>query len=222
MVDRNEVLEELKQVVTGKTIDAIIPPLLFVLVNNFAGLNPALFTALGSAIILGLIRLSKKQSWLYALGGLLGVALAAALAYITQTATSYFVPALLSSALLFTVTLFSLFAGKPLAAWASHLTRGWPLAWFWRADVKPAYREVTWLWAAMLATRLILQVYLFRQGAAFTLAWVNLLLGWPAIIIVLVFTYIYGIWRLRILKGPGVEEFKLGKKPPWRGQTRGF
>jgi hypothetical protein len=39
---------------------------------------------------------------------------------------------------------------------------------------------------------------------------------------VLVASYIYGIWRLRQLGGPGVEEYKEDKKPPWKGQSRGF
>jgi hypothetical protein len=39
---------------------------------------------------------------------------------------------------------------------------------------------------------------------------------------VLAVSYVYGIWRLRKLGGPGVEEFESGKEPPWDGQTRGF
>lgn len=119
-------------------------------------------------------------------------------------------------------TLVSLMIGKPVAAWLSHLTRGWPLEWFWRADVKPAYREVTWIWALLIAARLGIQVYLFQRGDAAALAWANTLLGWPVTIAVLVLSYIYGIWRLRSLGGPGVHEFRAGKNPPWEGQTRGF
>jgi len=63
---------------------------------------------------------------------------------------------------------------------------------------------------------------LFRRGDAAQLAWANTLLGWPVTILVLVISYIYGIWRLRKLGGPGVEEFTEGADPPWKGQTRGF
>ena len=112
--------------------------------------------------------------------------------------------------------------GKPLAAWASHLSRGWPLKWFWRDDIKPAYREVTIFWALYFGIRLIIQLNLFLSEAVLNLAWINIILGWPAITMVLVISYIYGIWRLNNLEGPGVEEFKKGKKPPWNGQSRGF
>ncbi len=221
-IKRNEIFEELKSVVSGKTFDAILPPLVFVAANSLFGLDAAVITALGLAILLGAARFLRKHTWLYALGGLLGVSIASALAYLTRSAAGYFIPAIASSALLLLLALGSLAAGKPLVAWTSHLTRGWPLEWFWRRDVKPAYREVTLFWSGLILMRLIIQVTLYLSGDPARLAWANTLLGWPVIIVVLVLSYLYGIWRLRRLGGPGVEEFQAGKEPPWQGQTRGF
>jgi hypothetical protein len=48
------------------------------------------------------------------------------------------------------------------------------------------------------------------------------LLGWHFTVILLVISYLYGLWRLSQLKGPSIEEFKAGKQPPWQGQKRGF
>ncbi len=221
-INFQEILEELKSVLKGKTFDALLPPLLFVVINAIWGLVPAVIGALSLGLILGLNRLVRKQPWQYALSGLLGVGLAAGLALLTQNASSYFIPAMISSGVFVVGALITNLIGKPLAAWASHLTRGWPLAWFWRKDVKPAYRDVTWFWALFFAFRLAIQIFLFSEGDAGTLGWVNTLLGWPVTIAVLVISYIYGIWRLRRLGGPGVEEFEAGKEPPWQGQTRGF
>ncbi len=220
--NRPEILEELKMVISGKTFDALLPPLVFVVINGLFGLDTAVITALGLALLLGINRVFRRHNFLYALGGLLGVAFASGLAYFTRTAATYFLPAILSSGLLLLITLGTLLAGKPLAAWASHLPRGWPLEWFWRRDVKPAYREVTLIWAALIGLRLFIQVTMYLAGDPARLAWVNFLLGWPIIIIVLVLSYIYGTWRLRQLGGPGVDEYLEGKEPPWRGQTRGF
>lgn len=217
-----EIFEELKTVVSGKTFDALLPPLIFVVANGLFGLDVAVATALALALLLSATRIIRKHNWKYALGGLLGVSLASALAYLTRSATSYFIPAIVSSGLLLVLTLASLTAGKPLAAWASHLTRGWPLSWFWRRDIKPAYQEVTLFWAALILMRLIIQIILFQSGDPSRLAWANALLGWPVILVVLVLSYLYGTWRLRRLGGPGVEEYQAGKKPPWQGQTRGF
>lgn len=218
----NEIWEELKSVLSGKTFDALLPPILFAIANGIFGLQTAVFVALGFAILLGLLRLLRKEKWHYALGGLLAVSLAAGLALLTQNAASYFIPGMISSGLLVLGGVLSVIIGKPLAAWASHLTRGWPLDWFWRKDVKPAYVEVSWMWAVFFAVRLGLQITLFQQGDAAQLAWANTLLGWPVTIFVLVLSYIYGIWRLRNLNGPGVDEYQEGKDPPWEGQTRGF
>jgi len=88
--------------------------------------------------------------------------------------------------------------------------------------VKPAYREVTWFWASFFLMRLGVQIIIFQQGDAFRLGWANTLLGWPVTIPVLILSYLYGIWRLRHLGGPGVQEFQVKKDPPWQGQTRGF
>ncbi len=219
---RKEIMEELRSVVSGKTLDALLPPLVFVIVNELFGLYEAVFTALGLAFLLMLARLVRRHRWYYALGGLLGVGLAASIALITRSAAGYFLPALISSSLLLLLILVSLAAGKPAAAWASHLTRGWPLEWFWRKDIKPAYREVTMIWASLVLVRLFIQVILYRGGDLTRLAWANALLGWPVIVIVLVASYIYGIKRLKSLGGPGVEEFRDHKDPPWQGQTRGF
>ena len=217
-----ELLEELKSVVSGKTVDALLPPLVFVLVNGAFWLETAVIAAVIFALLIGFLRLLRRQTLSYAFGGLIMVILAAALAFLTRDAANYFIPAIVGSALLLAAALGSLLAGKPLAAWASHLTRGWPLGWFWRSDVKPAYVEVTWFWALILLGRLVIQVLLYLAGDAARLAWANVLLGWPVTIPILIFTYIYGLWRLRRLGGPGVEEYKTGKEPPWQGQTRGF
>ena len=222
VVSRKEILEELNSVISGKTLDAIFPPLLFVLINGFYGLDMAVLLALVSAVVLGILRLIRRQNWYYAMGGFLGVSIASLLAYLTRNAANYFIGSVLSGALLFLVALISLSAGKPLAAWASHLSRGWPLEWYWRKDIKPAYMEVTWLWTILILMRLVVQFVLWQRGDATKLAWANVLLGWPVILLVLIISYIYGIWRLNRLGGPGVEEYREGKKPPWKGQTRGF
>ncbi|HKK83150.1 MAG TPA: DUF3159 domain-containing protein [Atribacterota bacterium] len=222
MVKRKEILEEINSIISGKTLDALLPPLIFVLINSVSGLNMAVVISLGFAIFFSIIRLVRKQNWKYALGGLVGVSLASGLAYLTRNPALYFIGPVLSSSLLLFLALASLLAGKPLAAWASHLSRGWPLKWYWRRDVKPAYREVTWFWTALILIRLLIQISLLQIGDISKIAWANILLGWPATLSVLIASYIYGIWRLNQLGGPGIEEYQEGKKPPWKGQTRGF
>ena len=219
-----ELLQELRTVLSGRTntVDTILPPLLYALVNMLAGLVPATLTALALALVLTVLRIVRKQSWYYALGGLVLTLLAAGLAWYTQNAASFFLPALLSSSALLAAALLSIWAGRPLAAWSSHLARAWPKDWYWLPNICPAYIEVTWMWTAFIATRLIAQYLLYQQGNAILLGVANIFLGWPMTIFVLVISYLYGIWRLAKLGGPSVEEFLSNQPAPWKGQTKGF
>ena len=219
---KEDILEELHSIFLNKTFDALLPPLIYAVSNSIFGLQTAVILAVTTALINFSRRIIKKENWKYSLAGLIGVIFASSFAYLSNNASNYFIPALTSSTLFLLASVITVLIGKPLAAWASHLSRGWPLEWFWRQDVKPAYREVTILWAVYFALRLTIQLRLFFSEAVLNLAWVNILLGWPAIIVVLTVSYIYGVWRLNNLGGPGVDEFKKGKEPPWEGQKRGF
>lgn len=217
-----DIKDELMQFLSGKTVDALIPPIIYVLLNNFTSLKTAVIGALTIAVILAVFRLFKKESMLYALGGILGVAIASGFALFSDNAANYFLPKILGSGGLFFLLLLSLFIGKPAAAILSHLSRGWSFAWFLRADIKPAYREVTFAWTVLVFIRFVLQVVLYRRGDLSELGWASILLGFPATLTVLIFTLIYGVWRLKKLGGPGIHEFEAGKKAPWEGQKKGF
>lgn len=222
MPKTKEVFEELQSILKGKGIDTLLPPLVFAIANNFTSLINASILAIALAFFIGVFRLYKKQVWYYALAGFLGVAFAAGLALFANNAKNYFLPGIIGS-VFFSVGIFiTLLIKKPLAALASHLTRGWPLAWFWRKDIKPAYTEVTWMWFVFFSLRTILQIILINQQDVSSYAWINTLLGLPITMLVLVISYVYGMWRLKKLKGPGVEEFTSNKPAPYKGQTRGF
>ena len=221
-INKEEILEELRSIFLNKTFDAVLPPLVYAVSNSIFGLKLAVILAVLTALFNFTRRIIKKENWKYSLAGLIGVIFASSLAFLSNNASNYFIPALTTSTLFLLASVITVLIGKPLAAWASHLSRGWPLEWFWRKDVKPAYREVTIFWAIYFALRLSIQVNLFFSEAVLNLAWVNILLGWPTIIVVLTISYIYGVWRLSNLGGPGVDEFKKGKEPPWEGQKRGF
>ena len=217
-----EIKDEIKTVLSGSTIDAILPPLLFAIINNILGISAAIISALVLSLVLGIKRILNKESWKYAFGGFIIVSLAAGLALITKNASNYFIGAAVGSGVFFIAAVVSLLLGKPMAAYASHLSRGWPLDWFWRKDIKPAYKEVTVFWALFFLMRMIVQIILIRKANPDQLVWANTLLGWPVTLLILISSYIYGTWRLKKLKGPGVEEFIEGKEPPWEGQKKGF
>ena len=217
-----EILEELNSVLKGKTLDAILPPLLFVLVQSRTTLINAVIIAIGLSLLIGFYRLFKRQAIAYAFGGLVTVLIASAFALFENNASNYYLPGILSNTFLFIVMLVSVLIDKPLAAFVSHLTRGWKLAWFWRKDIKPAYREVTWFWVAMFGLSAGVQWVFYLGSDLNQLVWVTSLFGLPFTIFVLIVTYVYGLWRLKNLGGPGIDEFNQNKQAPYKGQTRGF
>jgi hypothetical protein len=219
-----EIADELRKVLAGRSslVDAIIPPLLFLLTNALFGFQVAMWSALASAAGIMVLRLRRRQSLLYALGGVTGVALAILVAQALGRSEGFFLPRIVTGGLTILLCLISVLVGRPIVAWTSYLTRRWPLAWYWQARVRPAYSEVTWLWILFFSLRLGLQVLLFEAENARLLAVVDVLTGWPATIMLLIISYLYGTWRLRQLGGPSVEEFASGAPPPWQGQQRGF
>lgn len=219
-----ELWQEFRVVFSGRnnTIDTILPPVVFALVDWLAGLQAALLSALGLAALLTVYRLARREQWLYAVSGLGLTALAAGLAWFSKSAVSFFLPALITSGITLAAMLISIGVDKPLAAWSSHLTRAWPRDWYWLPTIRPAYIEVTWMWSLFVAIRLAAQVVLYRQGQTVLLGWVNGVLDWPAMVAVLAGSYVYGLWRLGKLGGPSVDEYVSGQPAPWQGQKKGF
>jgi hypothetical protein len=86
-----ELTQEFRIVFSGRTntADTIIPPQLYALVNMLAGLLPAMLSALVLAAILTVLRLVRKQSWLYAFSGLVLALFAAGLAWYTQKCSQF-------------------------------------------------------------------------------------------------------------------------------------
>ncbi len=219
-----EVIEELQVMLTGRTslLDLILPPFLFLVVLTVWGFSPALWASLALAGLFVLTRLLKGHALTYAIGGVGGTIIAVFAARILGRAEGFFLPGIVSGLVTIALCLVSVIVGRPLVAWTSRLARRWPLDWYWHPQVRPAYMEVTIAWTIYFSVRLLLQIFLFQEAQAGALAILQILLGWPATILLLAATYIYGTWRLKRLGGPSVEEFKADAPPPWKGQQRGF
>lgn len=218
-----ELLEEFRLVSgKGNLLDAVLPPVIFLLVNAIFGFQTAMWTSLGLAVLIAVLRFWRGQSLLYTVAGIASIGLAIAIVWFLGRSVGYFLPNLVSGGITFTLALISLLIRRPFVAWTSYIARRWPLEWYWHPRIRPAYSEVTIVWTIFFAARLFWQVSLFQAQAAGQLAFVNALLGWPALSLLLVLSYVYGSWRLTNLNGPSVEEFRIQASPPWKGQKRGF
>lgn len=219
-----ELVDEFRTVVIGESnlADTVIPTVLFLIANGVFGLEYAMWASLVMALVITVMRLWRRQPLQYAIGGVASVLFAILLSRLLGRAEGYFLPAIANGAIVFIVTLGSVIVRRPLVAWTSYLARRWPLEWYWHPRVRPAYSEVTLVWAVIFGLRLWWQILLFRAENPEVFAAFTTLGGWPTTVVLLVLSYLYGTWRLKQLAGPSVDELKAGTPPPWTGQQRGF
>jgi len=220
----HELLDELRAVFAGRNsfIDAILPPIIFLIINGLAGFQAAMWSALTLSMIIAAVRIVRRQPIYYALAGVGSVAVAVGLVWILGKSEGFFLPGLVSGSMTLLLTIISLLIRRPMVAWTSYIARRWPLEWYWHPQVRPAYSETTFAWALFFAIRLYVQYTVFQSEDVTLLAVTNFVTGWPFTIALLVLTYLYGTWRLAKLQGPSVEEFRAGVPAPWQGQRRGF
>lgn len=217
-----EILNQLKLVIKPKTVDALLPAVIFTISNSRFSLFYSALAAILSAVILIIIRAMNKTNIKYSLGGLVIVTLAAGLAYFSNNAANYYLPSIINNSLVFVVALISIIVKKPLAALTSHLSRGWDLNWYLRKDILPAYTEVTMIWTVFFLIRTAINLKLYLSGDAVGLGTINVFLSLPFTILILIISYLYGLWRLDKLGGPSIDEYNDKMDPPWQGQKFGF
>lgn len=219
-----EIRFELTDLVFGRVAfaDSVVPPLLFVVANALWGVTSATVVGVAAAVMITLWRLVRGRPVRFALAGLLGTVFAAALALRSGSAGDFFLPGIISGLATAVVIVLSIGVRRPFVAWTSWLTRGWPLGWYWHPNVRPAYTRASWVWAGFFALRTWVQWRLYLGGDAAALGLARILLGWPALLVLLISTYLLGRRWLVELRGPSVEEYQAGSSQPWEGQTVGF
>jgi hypothetical protein len=220
----DDIREEIKSLFVGdRTLgDSFAPPLLFVFVNAIWGLGLAAALAIAAGAVVALWRIRQGQQIIYAVAGIVAVAFAAFLAVRSGRAETYFLPGIVSALAYALGTLVTILIKRPLSGWTSWAYRRWPLAWYWRDDVRPAYSYVSWFWFGYFAVRGGVAAWLFYVEQPEVLAVWKSATSWPAILPLFYLTYRVGMTRRDRLGGPSVEEFLAGAEPPFVGGQRRF
>jgi len=202
--------------------DSFPAPIAFVATNAFVGIGAAAVVAVVVGALVAAWRIRKGQQVVYALGGIAAIAFAAFLALRSGRAESYFLPGIVGAVLAGAAATISVVVGKPLAAYSSWFLRRWPMEWYFRDDVRPAYTVVTVVWAGYFFARGAIQLLLFNRGQPELLAVAKLSTSWPLIVPIVIGTYLWGNHKLHTLGGPNVDEFTAAESPPFVGGQRGF
>lgn len=202
--------------------DALLPPIVFVASQRWLGIGWAAVLALGVASLFILWRWKKRGSITYAFGGVATVALAVFFALRSGEAEDFFIPGIVSAFFWAAVGTGSIIARRPFIVYASAFYRRWPIEWYWRDDVRPAYAIVSWWWVAYTLTRGVGQLWLFADDRVELLLTFKLATSFPVSVPLMFASYVYGNRKLRRLGGPTVAEHVAAAEAPYAGGQHGF
>jgi len=171
-------------------LESVLPGLVFVVAYTVTdALRPAVLLALAAAAVLVLARLAARLTPAPALSGAAGVGICALVASRTGDAVDFYGPGLLINLAYGAVFLASTLrwprlAGQPAGPWpviglVVGGLRGEGLAWRSDPVLVRVYRRLTWLWAALFALRLLVQLPLYEAGAVEALGAARLVMGVP-------------------------------------------
>lgn len=169
-------------------VDSAVPPLAFVGVNAWKGLDAAVWTAVGVGVVLFLWRLVRKEPLRHTFSGFLGILIAAAIAKRTGDPKGFFLPGIAINAVYATVFVGSVLVRRPVIGLLYKAFKNHPAAWFEHPRVRRAYAEATLLWGGMFLSRVLVQSLFYKADKVGWLGVTKFAMGWPLTIAVLAVT----------------------------------
>jgi hypothetical protein len=168
--------------------ETVTPALVFVIVYTAAGndIKTSAICAVAVALVLGLARVVRRQTPIYALAGVIGVAISGYIAQRTGKAENFFLLGFLLNIGYASAFLVSMAVRWPLiGVLVSALTKS---DYSWRADpaLLKAYQRATAVWAILFLLRLVVQLPLYFADALVALGAARIGMGVPL--------FVVGIW----------------------------
>lgn len=156
-----------------------IPVAVFIVVNVVTSLQPALIAALATGVAVAIWRLVRRQAVQPAIGGLFAVGVAAFIAYKTGEARGFYLPGLITSAVLGLAFLVSVIVRWPLAGVVWHGIKGEGQSWRQDPRMLRAYMWASVGWTVVFVLRLVVQGWLYNADAETWLGVARLAMGYP-------------------------------------------
>jgi len=186
-------------------VESSVPVLAFVLLNvllgeNVAGLDKktalywAIGGAVGTAVLIGVYRLLRKEPIRHAVNGIFGIALGAWLAWRSGDAKDFYLPGILLTLAQVAVFLGSVAVRKPVIGyvWGVLANKG-KHDWFGNKELFRTFQWLTLVWAASLFVRAGVQGWLYLADQATALGVVRILISWP----IYAATFAFSVWAIR-------------------------
>jgi hypothetical protein len=186
-------------------IESSVPVLAFVLLNFIVGLDAlgledrtglsiAIAGAVGTAVLIAIYRLARKEPIRHAVNGVIGIALGAYLAARSGNAKDFYLPGILLTLGQAAVLLLSTAFRKPIVGyiWAVMANKG-KHDWLHNRKLLGTFQWLTVVWAASLIVRGGVQAVLYWLDRADLLGVARIFLSWPIYAGMLALT----VWAVR-------------------------
>ncbi|MQA01497.1 MAG: DUF3159 domain-containing protein [Streptosporangiales bacterium] len=166
-------------------LETSVPGLLFVTIFSiWRDVQLSAIVAVALALVFLAIRVGRRSTVQYAVGGFVGVLIAGLFAVSTGEAKDYFVPSMLKNLGFAALYLVSVLVRWPLLGVIIGPLLKENFAWRAVDARRRAYAQATLLWAAMFAVRLAVIFPLYHLDMTFALGVAGVALGWPVFAVV--------------------------------------
>jgi hypothetical protein len=183
---------------SGLVVGAV-PTFAYVIVNAIAGLDAAVVVAVAASAGLIVMRKIRRESIQPAVSGLLGVVVAALIAFYTGSAEGYFLPGIWASLAMAVVFTVSVLVRRPLVGVVWNLLTSAGARQTWRTDkvALHAFDVATLAFVAVFVARFVIQDWLYDAGSTGWLAFARIAMGYPMLGLALLVTF----WAVRRARG---------------------
>jgi Protein of unknown function (DUF3159) len=167
-----------------------LPVLVFVGTSRLLGLSAAVAAAIGTATLILLWRLIRRDSVQPAVSGLVGVAVCALIAYLLGQSKGYFLLGIWSSLFWAAVFAVSILVRRPVVGYFWSWFHGHDRVW---RDVRRAvyaFDTATLTWVVVFAARFVVQRLLYESDHTGWLVVARIAMGWPLTAVAAVVTYL--------------------------------
>ncbi len=206
-------------------LDTGLGPVAFVTANALWDLRTAAYVAVGLAVLVAVARTLRREPLTNAFGGILGTGLCVFIALRTGEASGYFIPRMLQNAGMAAGFALSVAFRRPLVGFIVATLFRFPSGWYRDPRYRRPLAEATLAFAALFTLRAILYAILIAAGREGALAATSVVLGWPAFLGILWFSWRWVPRRLTQF-GLDADALRHGREAPQneprpsRGDTR--
>ncbi len=191
---------------TRGLIDSGLPSIVFLVAFNIAhSVKTASLVSIVLSVIFAVIRLLERDTIQHALSGIFGVAICAAFAMYSHSASGFYLPSIIKNAVFFAIYVGGNIANLPIIGLTLGPILGENMEWRKNAARLAVYKRVGWIWAGMFALRIAIQLPLYLAKQVNLLGTANIFLGYPLYLVVIWLTW-QALRRVPTAKPLGVAE----------------